>query len=361
MASVMVRYMPINSTPHASDEHYFESSNDVSQNICGSEKGKETEEIMSRLCYPSEIQLHVGPSKKGGKYKNNKKDGTKKGASIPTWMPVDFVPPESMIIDEMHAKIAAYIFAADNVKYLTGDEVLIKLQWMVGKRSSLKTLMPTKHVHRDVLNMLVCNLTEEEHYIDGSTSTAWFLPTMFAQYALDNETYPDTVMEMYRGIFMGKVEFVRKIFVPISDESVHWYLLVIDIDKSKLILLDSLQIESRRERRKIQVRKVTERPDIAGFTLIEHNGIGHQLPTSNDSGIWVANWMKDYDWDDEYDILNVRTLQRITTASRMRLAIDLVLNEQNEFRADVIKRAEKTWKGFQQHRETIMKAIFGGN
>ncbi|KAJ1430536.1 Ulp1 protease family, C-terminal catalytic domain [Sesbania bispinosa] len=202
MATMMVRYMPMTSTPHASDEHSFASSNEVSQTICGSEKGKKTEEIMSR------------------------------------------------------------------------DEVLIKLQRMVGKRSSLKTLMPTKHVHRD-------------------------------QYALDNETSPDTVMEMYQGIFMGKVEFVRKIFVPISDESVHWYLLVIDIDKSKPILLDSLQTDSRRERRKIQVRKV------------------------------------------------------ITTTSRMRLAIDLVLNEYNELRVDVIKRAGKTWKGFQQHRENIMKAIFG--
>ncbi|KAJ1421991.1 hypothetical protein SESBI_13319 [Sesbania bispinosa] len=137
--------------------------------------------------------------------------------------------------------------------------------------------------------MIVCNLTKEEHYLDGSTSTAWFLPTMFAQYALDNETSADAVMEMYQGIFMGKVEFVRKIFVSISDKYVH----------------------------------------------------------RNDNGNWVANWMKDYDWDDEYDKISVNfTKSKNKFSFRMRLAIDLVLNGYNELRDDVIKRVEKTWKGF---------------
>ncbi|KAJ1431409.1 Ulp1 protease family, C-terminal catalytic domain, partial [Sesbania bispinosa] len=198
-----------------------------------------------------------------------------------------------------------------------------------------------------VLNLLVCNLTEEEHYLDGSTSTAWFLPTMFA------------------------------IFVLINDENIHWFHLVIDMDKNNLILLDSNQSDFRREMRRIQVRKValflkemlmdrsfydfstTAKPDIAGYSLIEPDRIGKQLPASNGSGIWVANWMKDYDWDDEYDQLNVRTLLRITTACRMRLAIDLVLHECNEMRDDVIKRAKKNWNAIQRHRDKIMKYIFG--
>ncbi|KAJ1431408.1 Ulp1 protease family, carboxy-terminal domain protein, partial [Sesbania bispinosa] len=64
-------------------------------------------------------------------------------------MLVGFIPPSSMLIDEIHAKIVAYIFTADNVHYLSGDEVLVKSQRMVGKRESLKTLMPNKHLHHD--------------------------------------------------------------------------------------------------------------------------------------------------------------------------------------------------------------------
>ncbi|KAJ1414969.1 hypothetical protein SESBI_18481 [Sesbania bispinosa] len=215
-------------------------------------------------------------------------------------MPVVFKPPKCMLIDEMDAKIAAYIFAADYVTSLPGDEVLIKSKWTMGKRSSLKTLMPTRHLHHDVLNMLVCKLTEEEQILD-TTSTAWFLPTMFAEYALHSDS-PQAVMEQYQDI---------------------------------------------------------EKPDIAGFTLIELNGIGQELPVSNDSGVWVATCMMDYDWDDEYDKISERTIRKITTASRMRLAIDLVKHNYNKLRDNVINRAKKNWKNSERHRETIMKAIFG--
>ncbi|KAJ1412292.1 Ulp1 protease family, C-terminal catalytic domain [Sesbania bispinosa] len=392
MTTLMVKNKPMTDSPHALDGHSFVKSNEASPMICALTKGKETEEIMSRLCHPSERPLEVGRSikgkgnsnKEGGTLQGKKiaKEGTKKGASIPR---------------------VSYITLS--YKQVLLDEVLIKSQKMVGKRASLKTLMPNKHLHHDVLNLLVCNLTEEKHYLDGSTSTHWFLPTMFAQYALDSLTPANTAMELYQGTFMGKVEFVRKIFVPINDEAIHWFLLVIDMDKNNLILLDSNQSDLRRERRRFQVRKVvnwsfslsifksfsmviknrsneymnpqalflqemmmepsfynfshTVKPDVAGFTLIEPNGIGQELPASNDSGIWVANWMEDYDWDDEYNQHNVETLQRITIASRMRLAIDLVLHEYNEMRDDVIKRATKNWKAFQQRRDTIFKSIFG--
>ncbi|KAJ1387289.1 Papain-like cysteine peptidase superfamily [Sesbania bispinosa] len=365
MATMMVKYIPMTGSIEDSDGESTNTSNAESPLT----KGNETEHIMSRLCNP----CGEGGTKQG------KKKGIEgiKGVTIPRWMPVVFRPPKCMLIDEMDAKIAAYIFAADYVASLPGDEVLIKSKWIIGKRSSLKTLMPTRHLHHDVLNMLVCKLTEEEQILD-TTSIAWFLPTMFAEYALHSDS-PQAVMEQYQGPFMGKVEFVTKvpIFVPIQDESIHRHLLVIDIDEQKLILLDSHPCHLRTEWRRIQVRKVaiflqemlmdrsfydfsdTEKPDIVGYTLIEPNGIGQELLESNDSGVWVATWMMDYDWDDEYDKISERTIRKITTASRMRLAIDLVNHDYNRLRDYVIKRAKKNWKNSERHRETIMKAIFG--
>ncbi|KAJ1390001.1 Ulp1 protease family, C-terminal catalytic domain [Sesbania bispinosa] len=373
MATLIVKYIPMNGSINDSNGDSSETYSEVSP----LSKQNETENIISRMWNPSikgkGTADYTGGSLEG---KRIEKQETKKGATIPSWMSVVFKPPSCMLIDESDAKIAAYIFAADYVASLPGDEVLMKSQSMMGKRSTLKTLMPTSHVHHDVMNMLVCKLTEEEQLLD-SISTAWFMPTMFAEYALKTYSTPESVMEQFKGPFMGKVEFVTKIFVPIQDKSIHWYLLVIDIDEQMLILLDSHPCDLRREWRRIQVRKValflqemlmdqsfydfsdTEKPDIVGFTLIEPNGIGQELHASNDSGVWVATWMMDYDWDDDYDKISEWTIRKITTASRMRLAIDLVRHDYNEMRDIIMKRANKHWNSYDKHRETIMKAIFG--
>ncbi|KAJ1382303.1 Ulp1 protease family, C-terminal catalytic domain [Sesbania bispinosa] len=140
--------------------------------------------------------------------------------------------------------------------------------------------------------MLVCRLTYTEQLV-GPYTTCWYLPTMFAERALDMESSPQVVMELYQHHFMGKVELVRKIFVPIHDESSHWYLLVVDMDEEKLILLDSSKCVFRSEWRRLQARKVEmlmdrslydftnpEKPETGGFQLIEPKLIGQQQPGS---------------------------------------------------------------------------------
>ncbi|KAJ1377964.1 Ulp1 protease family, C-terminal catalytic domain [Sesbania bispinosa] len=319
LTTVMVKYIPNCSTTLTSTGLPLLISTETRPTKSTMSKGKETEIIMSKLHKSSE-----SPSKSKPRLKN---------------------------------------------------EVLVKYRYFMGDRDRLQSLMPTKHVHQDVINMLVYRLTYTEKLV-GPETTCWYLPSMFAKYALDKVTSPKTLMDMYRPHFMGKVELVRKIFVPIHDDSTHWYLLVVDLDEHKLILLDSKKCAFRSEWRRLQVRKVAvflqemlmnnsfyafshlEKPEVGGFELIEPKGIEHEVPGSYDSGVWVANWMLDYDWDDDYDKLTVRTSRIITTASRMRLALDLVLHGYNDLRELIIKKATNNWTTYANQQQKIMHSVF---
>ncbi|KAJ1378286.1 hypothetical protein SESBI_47996 [Sesbania bispinosa] len=101
------------------------------------------------------------------------------GPNIPMWMPVVFRPPRSMIVNELEAKLAAFIFSREDIEDLPGDELLVRSKWIVGDRAMLKTFMPTKHLHPNVIGMIVSRLTYNEQLLT-SDSISWFLPTKFA-------------------------------------------------------------------------------------------------------------------------------------------------------------------------------------
>ncbi|KAJ1400101.1 Papain-like cysteine peptidase superfamily [Sesbania bispinosa] len=103
------------------------------------------------------------------------------------------------------------------------------IQMDYGDRNSLLSLLPTAWVDQEVLNHLCARLTSIERTLID-TATTWFLPTTFVQYSLDMETPTETIISYYQEDFMGPVEMLGKIYVPINDAHVHWYLLVVDFD-----------------------------------------------------------------------------------------------------------------------------------
>ncbi|KAJ1384810.1 Ulp1 protease family, C-terminal catalytic domain, partial [Sesbania bispinosa] len=188
----------------------------------------------------------------------------------------------------------------------------------------LNSLKPARWVDEEVINQLACSIG-------------------------------DSALENYKKMFMGKIDLIRKIFVPINDQNSHWYLMVIDMNKRQLVLLDSLPCAKRREWRRRHVKKVamyveemildhtfydisiSTYPVISEFELIEPQGIAEQTPASNDCGVWVCQWMTSYIVDDDYESINV------TPASRMRISIDLVLHLYNKLRREVITSAFNAW------------------
>ncbi|KAJ1411930.1 hypothetical protein SESBI_20770 [Sesbania bispinosa] len=151
----------------------------------------------------------------------------------------------------IEAKIAAFIFSSDDVDHLPGNELLITSSWVRGDRATLKTFMPTKHLHGKVIDMVVCRLTYNEQLLT-SDSINWFLPTMFAKYALDTQTEPEIVIKLFKGQFMSQVELVHKaLFI-------------------QEMLMDSSFYEISN----------AEKPEVAGFTLVEPSRIAQELPGS---------------------------------------------------------------------------------
>ncbi|KAJ1385066.1 hypothetical protein SESBI_42005 [Sesbania bispinosa] len=92
----------------------------------------------------------------------------------------------------------------------------------------------------------------------------------------------------------------------------------------------------------------TERPLVGEFTLRVPTDIGEQISGSNDCGVWVAVWMMDCMLDDSYKIT-------VNDASRMRVALDLVLKAYNEKKEDIIELAFQNWKKLEDRKKVLVK------
>ncbi|KAJ1430535.1 Ulp1 protease family, C-terminal catalytic domain [Sesbania bispinosa] len=228
-------------------------------------------------------------------------DAIKRGLKIPYWMQLSFRPPVDMDLDNLEIVTAAYIFHTD----LAGGS----------NGKTLRTLMPAIWIDQEVLNLLASKLTYFESKISTNNS-AWFLPTTFAQYALTWGSTPEAMIKRYQEKFMGKVDYLCKIFVPINDQDSHWYLMIIDVNHNKIVILDSLMCELRNGWRKRHAKKL---------------------------------WMSDYVWDDDYNSISV------THTTRMKMALDLVLNSYNEHKYKFIRLAVEKWKQLHEERKQLVK------
>ncbi|KAL4394928.1 hypothetical protein AHAS_Ahas02G0201000 [Arachis hypogaea] len=135
----------------------------------------------------------------------------------------------------------------------------------------------------------------------------------------------------------------------------HWYLMIIDVPRMKLIYLDSLRDPAQAEARKTAMTRValylegltlghswlsgncSVRPRFSTFDF-EDPKLPKQDRKSMDCGVWVAQWMiRDHLWED-YSVHNV------SNATRMRLAVDLVMKSHNEMAGDIVAKAIAHWQ-----------------
>ncbi|MED6188878.1 hypothetical protein PIB30_090156 [Stylosanthes scabra] len=132
---------------------------------------------------------------------------------------------------------------------LPSDEVAVaaylygNLSHNVGRRE-FKSLMPGNAIHLNVLTMVADMITKEL----GLKSGYWFLPPIFATYALGwTKTDSKSIAIEFNNIFTGKVDSLKRAFIPVSeyleDGHEHWYLVVVDHLAREFILLDPLPTE----------------------------------------------------------------------------------------------------------------------
>ncbi|WJX62734.1 hypothetical protein P8452_47698 [Trifolium repens] len=290
---------------------------------------------------------------------------------IPEWIPMTFRPTPKMCLNDICSYTAAYIFKRDDDQIL-GDEVLVRtISDVYGDRKALKSLMPRCPVDQEIINLVVArnNWYQDQDLMGkGKDKRVWYFPTEFAQFALESTHTADEVREMYLGTFIKPKALVSKIFIPINDNGNHWYLLVIDLMDRKCIWLDSLpDVERYHERRHailslgMFVEKILYHPSvgiinrnihdnlITNFSTVQPRGIPHQRHGSNDCGVWVAKWMIECPYMNDYENVTV------VTATRMKLALFICHSSNNMLRKELVSKAARNWDDQHKRRRALVK------
>ncbi|RYR42240.1 hypothetical protein Ahy_A08g038710 isoform A [Arachis hypogaea] len=123
----------------------------------------------------------------------------------------------------------------------------------------------------------------------------WFMPTHFALYALSDKYTPAEVIFDFLGAYMSlKISHVIRATYLEAMLDDH----IFEDDKSKVV-------------------------DCSTFWPMTPFGLPTQKNRSNDNGVWVTGWMRECTLQDDFNI-------QINDSTRMRLAMDLVLEEYND-------------------------------
>ncbi|XP_020978685.1 uncharacterized protein LOC107642889 isoform X2 [Arachis ipaensis] len=254
-----------------------------------------------------------------------------------------FHPTVDMNLSGVELAVAAYIFNRD----LPESEVLIDIGDCFASRGALITLAPKEEVVDDVLNVVIRMLT------NGSQRSCWFLPTVVMQAALGGRSLTSANMTSIRNNYMrSKVDQTTKVYQPMWCDQ-HWYLMIIDIPRMKLVYLDSLRDLREADARKTVMVRVALylegltlgksllsgpealRPRFSAFEF-EEPEVPQQAGDSMDCGVWVAQWMiREHLWQDHGNVNN---------ATRMRLAVDLVMKSHNDLGEDAVSKAVRHWQ-----------------
>ncbi|QHO23269.1 Ulp1 protease family, carboxy-terminal domain protein [Arachis hypogaea] len=157
-------------------------------------------------------------------------------------------PQNNMNLSPVELAVAVYVFFRD----LPHSELLVDVGDCIASRVALMTLVPRAEVVDDVcacsephiLNVVIRMLTRT------SKHTQWFLPTSIMQAALKGRTLTSGTATSLRNNYMRcKVDKVTRC-------DGHWYLMIIDVPRMKLIYLDSLRDPTQAEARKISMTRV---------------------------------------------------------------------------------------------------------
>ncbi|MED6136681.1 hypothetical protein PIB30_058080 [Stylosanthes scabra] len=182
------------------------------------------------------------------------------GPKIPQWLSTVFRPPKNMNLNDEELVVAAYIFGPNMSDEKVRAEILVKGTTCDASRETLTILVPKSPLDQDILTLTSAMLF---HEVKETFKLAeyWFMPTMFSQYALSWEKKPSILKNFYSKEYMGFVENVYKIFVPINYANMHYHLAIADLEKKQVLLLDSKPSLETRHKRRREVQKMVNKED----------------------------------------------------------------------------------------------------
>ncbi|KAL5190833.1 hypothetical protein HKD37_04G010190 [Glycine soja] len=259
--------------------------------------------------------------------------------TIPKDMPCTFKPTVDMNLNFEETQVCAYVF---NPKVdPSGNEILFGLGNNLGTRAHFQSLCPNKPIREEIILFMALKVAYSQLY---RTRSVWCMPPAFVVDVIDG-TPVETVMLHYGKDWMPLFANLKLIYIPILENMDHWYLMVIDLAGKKIYHLDcdltSQTTYDRKDHIKIManamlnvLESVFETEDlIFGFArmdnwdIVEPRGIPNYGSRMNANGGVICDSLA---WSDE-------------KAVRMKVAMILLLGTHNQYKAELITNAERTW------------------
>ncbi|MED6171422.1 hypothetical protein PIB30_040633 [Stylosanthes scabra] len=213
-------------------------------------------------------------------------------------------------------------------------------------------------------NIKIHSPASDDIPLEELTKIGIYIPS---QYILDEEVSSKNMRQKYQEDFMGKVDYLRKMFVSVKEDNNHWYLVVFDFRKQEVILLDSKPDPSKEDSKELTIKRLalyievmlqgatfydskrTVVPRVLKFNVTVPDEMSIEKCGSNDGGIWVAEWMNDCGWCDKYFSID------IDIDTQMMLALDLILHPYNLKRDVVIKSAQQNYTKIEKKCRTLAR------
>ncbi|RVX10179.1 hypothetical protein CK203_016222 [Vitis vinifera] len=263
-------------------------------------------------------------------------------------IPMSILPnvEDSHSLSTLESLVVAYVF---DVSWTKGVELLVNFQYEHANRADFLTLGPRQELLDVIINVFACKLNSFENKFKGIRPTRCYLPTTFAQIILHGGRNLTTATKMFTHIIkhMDEMNDCDKIYIPMHDTCLdHWYLCVINLHQHNIHILDSLPSIERDDMRTSFMRTVVE--ECAHFfNLNGHlknlSSVPIERPTwvdvqakGWDCGVHVINHMRRSDFMDSSSIPS----HWDSTAMRHKLAIELLLDNENSEKAIILDKVQ---------------------
>ncbi|KAF1864314.1 hypothetical protein Lal_00029472 [Lupinus albus] len=163
------------------------------------------------------------------------------------------------------------------------------------------------------------------------------------------------IITSYSNFWMPPSQELKYIYVPMVEDNVHWYLMVVDIDDYAIYKLDTWDMKTFRQRRHSDMLKmasifdrVLNQPhyemkmkyfpkNLSSWEIKNGEGIPN-LWNSRNSATWVIQWLE---MEDSFMSTIIGELHDETV--RMKTAMKLVMHDMNKMKKEVKTQSTLMW------------------
>ncbi|KAG5525111.1 hypothetical protein RHGRI_031702 [Rhododendron griersonianum] len=126
---------------------------------------------------------------------------------------------------------------------LSVREQLCNLGISYATRSDFMSLRKNGWVVGEIINAVALRKTLIQSKRDPNALwPSWYLPTYLASYALNGGINSRTWVKYYGGSsrYTGILESVERVYIPINENNIHWFMCVVNFKDANVYVLDSL-------------------------------------------------------------------------------------------------------------------------